>query len=169
MKVNIQFESTDADKEITYSNVTAVMEVRPADYRLTFVEDLSGDGNKTRSTIIITEDSLRLTRSGELNTDFIYGSGMVHNTSYGTPYGTMPVTVTTKEFSCSVGHMGKTHMVRGTDTNTLWIEPDYYEELTDRMALPDDFEINVEVSYHLAMGDSEPLNLGMKLKITKVN
>lgn len=167
MKVNIQFESTDADNEVTCSNVQAVMEIRQEDYRLVFVEDLSGDGKKTRSTMVITENSLRLTRAGELNTDFIFGSGMVHNSFYGTPYGTMPVTVTTKEFSHSVGHMGRTHMVRDEECSTVWIEPDYYEELSDRMKLPDDFEINVSVAYQLSIGSEEPLGLGMRLKITK--
>ena len=95
MKVNIEIESVDVSGEIIKTKNFAIMDVREFDFRLTYVEDLSGEGIKTRSTMFVSPEELRIIRKGELNTDFMYGKNVVHNTSYRTPYGAFPVTVTT--------------------------------------------------------------------------
>lgn len=103
MKVNIEFENTDHDGEVTRSTVFAIMEKRAHDYRFVYVEDLSGDGNMTRSTLIVSKHGLRIIRQGELNTDFMYEPRLVHNTTYATPYGKFPVSIETKEYSYTEG------------------------------------------------------------------
>ena len=71
MKVNIQFESTDTDGAVSVSNISAVMQKRENDYRLVYVEDLSGDGKMTKSIMLLSDTGLRITRTGELRTDFM--------------------------------------------------------------------------------------------------
>ena len=99
MKVNLEYESIDADGEKQLSKVAAIMEVRSDNYKLTFIEDLSGEGKTTRSTMYLSPENMRIIRKGELNTDFMFGPALVHNTNYATPYGNLPVTITTREFS----------------------------------------------------------------------
>ena len=103
MKVNIEFENIDQDGEITRSKVPAIMENSGHDYRCVYMEDQSGDGNMTRSTLTMSRYGLRIIRQGEVNTDFIYEPKLVHNTSYKTPYGTFPVSIETKEYRYTEG------------------------------------------------------------------
>lgn len=141
MKVNIEIESVDISGEVIKTKNFAIMDIREFDYRLVYVEDLSGEGIKTRSTMFVSPEELRIMRKGELNTDFIYGKNMVHNTSYITPYGAFPVTVTTLSYS--------------------------YEFQGD---LEDDeigFAIKVATSYSLQVGEDEPMKMSIKLCITK--
>ena len=98
MKVNIAFETTDMDGEISKTSQFAVMERTKDGYRLVYVEDVLNNGNKIKATMLVTNDSLRVIRSGAVNCDFMYGTAMVHNTSYETPYGKFPVTLTTKSY-----------------------------------------------------------------------
>lgn len=98
MKVNIRFESTDTDGQVSVSDICAMMQKRENDYRFVYVEDLSGEGKMTKSTMLLSENSLRIIRKGELNTDFMYGKAMIHHTSYETPYGMFPVTLETENY-----------------------------------------------------------------------
>lgn len=157
MKVNIEFESTDAQGDVLRSNVFAVMEVRRLDYRLVYVEDLSGDGKMTRSTIHISEGGLRITRKGELNTDFMYGKSLVHHTTYHTPYGMIPVTIETDAYDFNIGR---------TDGLPLDDMKAYTDTLWDGPGLPDDFEICAETSYRLIMGEQEALPMKIRMRIT---
>lgn len=141
MKVNIEIESVDISGEIIKTKNFAVMDIREFDFRLVYVEDLSGDGHKTRSTLFVSPEELRIIRKGELNTDFMYGKNVVHNTSYITPYGAFPVTVTTQLYK--------------------------YEFEGD---IDDDdigFAINVSTTYTLQIGDDEPMRMSLKMCITK--
>ena len=103
MKVNIQLESTDTDGAVSGSNISAVMQKRENDYRLVYVEDLSGDGKMTKSIMLLSDTGLRITRTGELRTDFMYGQSMTHHTSYETPYGRFPVTLETEDYDFKLG------------------------------------------------------------------
>lgn len=156
MKVRIEFETEDAQGEILTSQVPAMLEVRRFDYRLVYVENLSGDdkanrANLTRSTMLLSENGMRITRTGELNTDFMYAKAMVHNTTYGTPYGTIPVTLETEDYHfCVEGGGG--------------------EPLDDvGPILPEDFQIRAEAVYKLILGGQEPLNMRIKLRIQAVS
>ncbi len=141
MKVNIEIESVDISGEIIKTKNFAVMDIREFDFRLVYVEDLSGEGHKTRSTLFVSPEELRIIRKGELNTDFMYGKNVVHNTSYITPYGAFPVTVTTQLYK--------------------------YEFEGD---IEDDdigFAIKVSTTYTLQIGDDEPMRMSLKMCITK--
>ena len=141
MKVNIEIESVDVSGEIIKTKNFAIMDVREFDFRLTYVEDLSGEGIKTRSTMFVSPEELRIIRKGEHNTDFMYGKNVVHNTSYITPYGAFPVTVTTLNYK--------------------------YEFVGD---LEDDkkgFAINVATTYTLQVGEDEPMKMSIKMCISK--
>ncbi|MGN0435284.1 MAG: DUF1934 family protein [Wujia sp.] len=98
MKVKLEIESTDMDGSVMRTDTIAMMELRDKDYRLMYVEDLSGQGNKTKTTLHLTSGSLRILREGEINSDFLYAEGLEHNTLYGTPYGKIPVTLVTEQF-----------------------------------------------------------------------
>lgn len=156
MKVMIEFETEDAQGEIMTSQVPAMLEVRRSDYRLVYVENLSS-GEKTnqerltRSTMLLSEGGMRITRTGELNTDFMYAKAMVHNTTYGTPYGAIPVTLETEDYHFWVGRTGG-EPLGGIAPN-----------------LPEDFLIQVEAVYKLIMAGQEPLDMRIKLRIQGVS
>ena len=63
MKVNIAFETTDMDGEISKTSQFAVMERTKDGYRLVYVEDVLNNGNKIKATMLVTNDSLRVIRS----------------------------------------------------------------------------------------------------------
>ena len=73
MKAVIEFENVDVETgEVMRSQVTALASMTEQGMKLTYVEDVSGDGHKTRCTMIFSDNRLRVTRSGELNSDFVY-------------------------------------------------------------------------------------------------
>lgn len=141
MKVNLEIESVDISGEVIKTKNFAIMDIREFDFRLTYVEDLSGEGIKTRSTMFVSPEELRIIRKGELNTDFIYGKNMVHNTNYITPYGAFPVTV-----------------------KTLSYKYEFQGDLEDEDI---GFAINVATDYTLQVGEDEPMKMSIKLCITK--
>lgn len=165
MKVILEMVNLDEERNETKFKAKAIMEHRGRDYRLTYVEDMSGEGHLTRSTMLISETSLRVTRRGEVNSDFVYGKALTHNTSYATPCGDMPIELVTKVFDCSLGHFGQSHMVNGNETNTLWIEPDHFEELPVGSALPDDFHMRVHIISELSICGQDPFSSEMNIHI----
>ena len=99
MKAVIEFENVDVETgEVMRSQATALASMTEQGMKLTYVEDVSGDGHKTRCTMIFSNNQLRVTRSGELNSDFVYEHGLTHHTKYATGYGSIPVTLQTKHF-----------------------------------------------------------------------
>lgn len=150
MKVNLEYESIDATGEKSSSKVFAIMEIRERDYKLVFVEDLSGEGRMTRSTMLLSEDSLRLIRQGELNTDFMFGPALTHNTSYQTPYGTVPVTLITEEYNFFVSHPfhKEDNPFTGKD-------------------VPEDFRLVVSAKYSLEMQGQEGLPMSIRINVSK--
>ena len=148
MKVNLEYESIDADGEKQLSKVIAIMEIRPEDYKLTFVEDLSGEGKTTRSTMYLSPESMRIIRKGELNTDFMFGPALVHNTNYATPYGNLPVTITTKEFDFFASHpeISGGNMLNGG-------------------VLSLDYSLNVSTSYDIEMNGTK-MPMSMRVNVT---
>lgn len=143
MKVNLRFESKDPSGEVSISNSLAVMEIRKNNYKLVFVEDLSGEGTTTKSTIILAKNELRLIRDGEIKADFLFGDNMTHNTAYSTIYGNIPVTLETKEFSLDI----KGAKAEGS------------------FELEKSFLISAHVAYYLIIGE-EPQTMDMKIYIT---
>lgn len=152
MKVTIEFETRDAQGGVLTSQVPAMMEIRNSDYRLVYVENLSQGGgadrrNLTRSTMLLSQSGMRIIRTGELNTDFMYGREMVHNTTYGTPYGTVPITLKTEDYHfCIEGKDGEPFDGTG-------------------VCLPENFLIRAEAVYKLIMEEQEPLDMHIKLRI----
>lgn len=148
MKVNLEYESIDADGEKQISRVAAIMDVRMKDYKLSFVEDLSGDGKTTISTMYLSPDSMRIIRKGEVITDFMFGEALTHNTNYATPYGNLPVTISTNEFTFSVSH------------------PDFRETIFAKNGdAPCDFCISAYVSYDILMNGVK-MPMSMKVRVT---
>lgn len=96
MKVNLHIESTDFDGEKSEVTCAAMLEKRQTDYKISYIEDISGEGKKTKSTIYIGENSIRIIRRGEVNSDFIFSKDLEHNTVYETLFGNFPVTIITK-------------------------------------------------------------------------
>lgn len=151
MKVKVYIESTDMDGEVSESVFNAVMEERQNDYKLSYVEDISGEGKTTRTTMYVSGSSLRIIRSGELVSDFIYSSGLEHNTTYQTPYGDIPVTIITDEYNF-VGNS----MSYGDDIFSGGINP---------LKTGRSFTINADVKYAMQVQGAESMELGVKIKI----
>lgn len=96
MKVNMELVTTDENGDVNETKIFAVMENQGQQhFRLVYVEDLSGNKKMTRTTILINPKSMRVTRRGELVSDFIYEEGLVHHSMYGTTYGDIVVTLKT--------------------------------------------------------------------------
>lgn len=145
MKVILEFETKDESGEMSFSEHTALMEMTEQGLRLSYVEDVSGDGNKTRNTLLLSDTTLRVLRSGELQSDFWYERGMQYNTAYQTPYGTFPVRLHTKRF---------THTAEGVDYKNKIMEADFFIELG--------------LAYTLTIGADTPMKMEMKLKVKPV-
>ena len=65
MKAVIEFENVDVETgEVMRSQATALASMTEQGMKLTYVEDVSGDGHKTRCTMIFSNNQLRVTRSG---------------------------------------------------------------------------------------------------------
>lgn len=138
MRVKVIVESTDQDGIKSRSENTAVIFKENKGYRLTYSEDLSGEGTLTKTTMHISPSELRIIRRGELITDFIYGEALTHNTSYETPLGTIPITLITESY-----------------------------EFTDEFHESENGRINISSSYTLDMGDSlmPPASMNMNISI----
>ncbi|MBQ8412575.1 MAG: DUF1934 domain-containing protein [Lachnospiraceae bacterium] len=148
MKVNLEYESIDMDGETHTSKVLALMEIKKLYYRLVFVEDLSGEGSMTRSIMMLSKEAMRLIRKGEINTDFVFDTTLTHNTSYVTPFGNIPVTLTTETYDFSVSH------------------PEFEEENPmSKEIIPADFSINAYASYYISI-DGQAIPMSMKVKVT---
>lgn len=139
MKVNILFETTDMEGEISRTDQFAVMERTSDGYRMVYVEDIMNDGNKVKATMLLTKDFLRVMRSGVVSCDFMYGAAMVHHTFYETPYGRFPVTLSSKHFS--------------------------FEE---RWESKQDFVLLADTTYDLIVSGQEPLNMRICVTITPI-
>lgn len=137
MRVSIVIESVDQDGIKSRSENSAVIYKESDGYRLTYTEDLSGEGNLTKTTMFLSEAELRIIRRGELVTDFIYGEALTHNTSYETPFGTIPITLVTESY-------------------------EYYDGLHEP-----ETGISIVSSYTLDMGDSlmPPSSMSMNISI----
>lgn len=138
MRVKVIVESMDQDGITSRSENTAVIFKENEGYRLTYSEDLSGEGTLTKTTMHISPFELRIIRRGELITDFIYGEALTHNTSYETPLGTIPITLITESY-----------------------------EFTDELHKTDGGHISISSSYTLDMGDSlmPPSSMSMNISI----
>ena len=143
MKAVIEFENVDVETgEVMRSQATALASMTENGMKLTYVEDVSGDGHKTRCTMLFSDKRLRVTRSGELNSDFVYEHGLTHHTQYATGYGSIPVTLQTKHFL---------HTAEGIDYEAAVLE----EEFSLRLAL----------QYTMEMGNESPMERKMKVHV----
>ncbi|MDD6401250.1 MAG: DUF1934 domain-containing protein [Lachnospiraceae bacterium] len=143
MKVNLRFESKDPNGDVIVSNFLAVMEIRKNNYKIVYMEDLSGEGISTKSTIMLARNELRLIRDGEIKADFLFGTNMVHNTAYKTVYGDIPVTLQTKDYSFDI---------KGAK------EKDSFE-------LEKSYMVTAQVLYDLII-DGAPQEMNMKIYVT---
>ena len=142
MKAVIEFENVDVETgEVMRSqaNTLRAMTEQGTTYLL---REMSGDGHKTRCTMIFSDNRLRVTRSGELNSDFVYEHGLTHHTKYATGYGSIPVTLQTKHFL---------HTAEGID----------YEAAV----LAEEFSLRLALQYTMEMGNELPMERKMKVHV----
>ena len=92
--------------------------------------------------MIFSDNRLRVTRSGELNSDFVYEHGLTHHTKYATGYGSIPVTLQTKHFL---------HPAEGID----------YEAAV----LAEEFSLRLALQYTMEMGNELPMERKMKVHV----
>lgn len=151
MKVKLYIESTDMEGEVIKTEHNAMLEEREHDYKLTYVEDISGEGKKTRTTMYICGSSMRIIRDGELVSDFIYANELEHNTSYITPFGEIPVTVITHDYSF-VGN----HVSYGDDI---------FSGVTNPLNSGKHFTIDAKADYSLIVHGTDPIIMSVKVRI----
>ena len=66
MKAVIEFENVDVETgEVMRSQVTALASMTEQGMKLTYVEDVSGDGHKTRCTMIFSDNRCDTERRAE--------------------------------------------------------------------------------------------------------
>ena len=78
MKSTMQIKTTNMDGSVELSSASGIL--RRIDgtkedgytYQFSYVEDLSNEGKKTKTCMVFSKKQLRITRSGEVNSDFIY-------------------------------------------------------------------------------------------------
>lgn len=152
MKVRLEIESTDMEGSIMRTDTTALLERRENDYKLVYVEDLSGQGKKTRTTLLLTSGSIRILREGEVNSDFMYADGLEHNTVYVTPFGDIPVTLVTEQFDFMGSQMEIAEEI----------------PLPEIKSLPITFFMSYYVEYSLNMRGTEPMPMKVKVSVRPI-
>lgn len=146
MKALVTFDTTDESGERIHTESVALAAMTDTGLRLTYVEDVSGEGARTRCTMLLTKRQLRVTRTGELNSDFVYEHGLTHHTSYGTLYGTLPVTLHTTRYR---------HEADGID----------YEA----RLLAEKFAVQTVIGYTLVLGEDAPMEREVTVCVTSQN
>lgn len=144
MKVVLEFETMHPDGEITKGKEIAMMDVDQEHeaVKVMYVEAIGGEEKKTRSTLWIRPNSLRVQKQGEIASDLMYEEGCKHHTRYHTPYGSIPMTLNTKTFS---------HSSKGVDYQKGQVEKR--------------FEIVLQLLYSFDMGDGNPMEMQMQLRV----
>ncbi|MBQ9608189.1 MAG: DUF1934 domain-containing protein [Lachnospiraceae bacterium] len=151
MKVNIIIESIDEDGSKSHSENTAIMYKHNDGYRLTYSEDLSGDGQLTKTTIYMNSSELRILRRGELTTDFIYSESVIHNTAYETPFGNLPITLTTKKYEYIDNFLE-------TESGEIIINSSYLLDVGDSLTPPSSINLFINVKQKNETSDNHDDN-----------
>lgn len=99
MKVKVCMTTTDGDGNVMTDESIALLDIIDNQYKIVYAQNLSDSGKKTRTTILLSKKGLKLNRNGEINSNFEYEEKLVHNSQYGTLYGTFPITVETIRYS----------------------------------------------------------------------
>lgn len=154
MKSTMQIKTTNMDGSVELSSASGIL--RRIDgtkedgytYQFSYVEDLSNEGKKTKTCMVFSKKQLRITRSGEVNSDFIYEAGLIHNTNYETLYGMIPVSIETEKYNCVIER----------------IENDASEVIIRDFT--DNIKGNIEISYKLNMGGGEPMKVKLEMEIS---
>lgn len=154
MKVRIEVESTDMSGEVIKTTNNAVLEERDKDYKLSYVEVLSDSGQKTKTIMYINPGSVRIIREGEIKSDFMYAEGLTHNSLYQTAYGNLPVSVVTKSFSF-IG-------------NKMSSSEDLFESFPGIINRTATVDMNIDISYSLAVEGTEPMDMRVKIKVSHI-
>lgn len=153
MKATLEIKTYNMDGSVESSSSLGI--VRRVDgnddegytYQFSYVEDLSNEGKITKTTMVFSDKQLRITRSGEVNSDFIYEAGLVHNTNYETMYGKIPVTINTLEYSCDIERIeteGREVIIR---------------DFTDNI------KAQINITYDLEMGGGEPMPVRIEMRL----
>lgn len=150
MKVKIKVESTDCFGEIMRTETNAILEDREHDHKISYVENLSEDNIKTRTTIYISSSSMRIIRDGEIKSDLIFSNGLQHNTNYNTPFGSIPVCVETKRYD----FVGRT----GNVSDDMFAS-DVPNPFGKRIS------IDAYAEYSIITEGAEPMDMKVKLKV----
>ena len=142
LKVIVKMQTTDEAGETLCNENVALATMIAQGLRLTYVEDISGEGDKVKTTLLLSDKQLQVTRQGAIVYDFVYADGLTHHTRYQTPYGILPVTLVTSQFD----YIGK-----GLDFVSQTLE----RQISIRLALQS----------AISMGDTAPMRQTMKIEV----
>ena len=143
MKVKLVVDRTDEDGTTSKSEHTAIMNRHNDGYKLTYTEDLSGEGIITNTTMFISSSQLRILRRGELTTDFIYSEALVHNTAYETPFGNLPITLTTERYEYNDNFSDSEG-----DAGAIMVFSSYILDVGDSLTPPNSMNLSIKVTKH---------------------
>jgi uncharacterized beta-barrel protein YwiB (DUF1934 family) len=161
MKVNLVFEMNDESGENGRMSFDGELEIQqgPYPYRVTYEREVSDDGQfKAKSELHISKTSIRMISTGDLEENLLVEKNMVHNTFYNTPYGAVPITISTCSYSMET-----------------WGEIDedaINNSILDRSGASgnaiatNDFTIEANFIYELSVNGANPVTVDMRIRVT---
>ncbi len=97
-------QTADGDTEVTELNVVGRLEKTDRGYIIEYTDYASVDDNRT--VISFNEDTLIMTKLGEINTEMLFKEGMRTNCDYQTPYGNFEIGIYTNKLSIRADKKG---------------------------------------------------------------
>lgn len=103
MKAEIIIETTDQDGDIQVISSPAVVTcVEDQTYKVTYIEDLSGENIKTKCEMLISAKQMSIKRKGEINANIVYERDLECHTLYNTAFGAIPIIFCTTGYDFEV-------------------------------------------------------------------
>ena len=152
MKVFLELETINEQGETELENMPAILEKQDKICRLKYLQKVSDNDEYVNTEMIFTSKTMRMKRTGILESDLIYENGLVHNSLYHTPFGALPMTLETKNYSVVLKTAGE----EAGEVEDLQLEN-----------INDEFEINMSMKYDLIVAEQEPLYMQVNVKVTR--
>ncbi|MGN0347341.1 MAG: DUF1934 domain-containing protein [Lachnospiraceae bacterium] len=101
----VGLQHMDGEHSETFSRVDGEYVIKNGTVYLIYQEKMEGTKD-TKCTLKIKDPVISLTRRGEIIVSMIFEEGRSHKTGYITPYGTLPLEITTGEMKIEMKENG---------------------------------------------------------------
>ncbi|MBR5473685.1 MAG: DUF1934 domain-containing protein [Clostridia bacterium] len=109
-KVLVKIKGTqglDGQKDVIELSTEGTLRVFENEYTITYSEDQTVEGSKTKTLLTITEDNtVILERRGDLNSRLIITEGERNSCLYAIPQGSLTLGIYGKEVKCNINESG---------------------------------------------------------------